>query len=303
MVGTLISPFWVYGTITEAGAPSSGAIVGVQDITLGSATLNATTGANGKYVIEISSIADEADLILITVDTVTGKHREQTTSVYITTENLKVDFTVTGLTDPYWVYGTVRQFGAPCDGAVVSIQDITTGSDIVTETTGANGQFIINIQDIADNGDTIMVWVDTPTGGYKSETFVLDVSGPNMWVDMEIESPPCVFYLSTDTQAWMLTLPETITYSDGRILNILNLWDSLYVTDAGKNTENISLSGFEPTKDYINKTDLALDNGEEITINGFSNTNIDGVWVAENFTYTRNEPGGYYYNISLERVR
>jgi hypothetical protein len=299
----LDEPFWVYGTIIESSNPASGAVISIQDVTTGSAVIDVTTGSNGKYTIDISSIVNDGDVISIAVDTTTGRHMAVTTSVDVSLENINQDFTITGLTDPYWVYGTVKQYGAVVNGAIVSAQDTTLGSAILTQTTGANGQFTIDIETIAEDGDTIMVWVDTPTGGYKSETFVLDASGTHMRVDMEIESPPCIFSLMTDTSSWLLTMPETIIYDDARQVRNINLWDSLYTLDLGKDTESIILSGHETNKDYIDKTDLALDLGEEITISGFGDSGLDGVWVGESFTYEYIIPGLYSYNLRLERVR
>ena len=99
-------------------------------------------------------------------------------------------------------------------------------------------------------------------------------------------------------------LPDTITYSDGRILNRLNLWSELFVGDAGKASEGISLTGFTVNKttciDYL---DFIADHGWELTLANFVNTDIDGTYVIESFSYTRDIPGGYSYNLVLERVR
>ena len=99
-------------------------------------------------------------------------------------------------------------------------------------------------------------------------------------------------------------LPDTITYSDGRILNRINLWSSTYVGDAGKDTETITMDGFTTDKTTcINYFDYVADHGYEITIANFNNTDIDGTYLIESFSYTRSDPGGYYYSLSLERVR
>lgn len=98
-------------------------------------------------------------------------------------------------------------------------------------------------------------------------------------------------------------LPDVITYSDGRTLNRLNLWSTTYVGDAGKSSENINMTGFTVTKNNINYFDYIADQGYEIELHNFTNTDIDGTWVIESFSYTRDVPGGYTYNLSLERVR
>ena len=96
--------------------------------------------------------------------------------------------------------------------------------------------------------------------------------------------------------------PDSITYSDGRILNRLNLWSSLYVGDAGKSTENITMQGVQTSKTIINKIDEAIDLGLNFIIWDFNNDNIDGTWICESFSYTVDLPGGYSYSLSLERV-
>lgn len=99
-------------------------------------------------------------------------------------------------------------------------------------------------------------------------------------------------------------LPDTITYSDGRILTRLNLWNNTYVGDSGKSTENITMQGFTVDKaTCIDYFDYAVDQGWELTITNFNNTDIDGVWLMESFSYTRDVPGGYSYSLQLERVR
>jgi hypothetical protein len=101
-------------------------------------------------------------------------------------------------------------------------------------------------------------------------------------------------------------MPDTIISSDGRILNRLNLWSTLYVGDAGKSSENITMTGFDDIKLNINRIDEMLDLGEEMTLSGFEHGMSmfnNTVWVAESFSYTRDVPGGYSYSLSLERVR
>lgn len=60
---TLNSPYYVYGTITDAGAPVNGASVYVQDTTGVSSILNILTNAQGKYMIDLKSIANNGDTI------------------------------------------------------------------------------------------------------------------------------------------------------------------------------------------------------------------------------------------------
>ena len=208
------------------------------------------------------------------------------------------------LTDPFWVYGTITDAGVNVEGAVVYIQDTTVASSVLNETTPANGQYTINIQTIANDGDTISVWVTTPTGLTASSSFVLDVSGVNQLIDLGVTGyPVCPFTITTTEDTWDVNMPESVIYGDSRILIRLNLWNDLFISDGGKEAENITLNGFDPNKAAINNIDAAMDDGLSMIISGFNNGNIDGTWVAESFSYTREEPGRYGYSISLERVR
>ena len=113
----------------------------------------------------------------------------------------------------------------------------------------------------------------------------------------------CTFVLQTITGYWVLNLPETLIYADGRSVNRLNLWASNFVSDAGKLTENITLTGYTNDKGALNLIDVAMDRGDEIQINGFDIDNIDGTWLCESFKYGRSGPGRYSYSLTLERVR
>lgn len=90
------------------------------------------------------------------------------------------------LDNPYFVYGTITDGGSPVNSAHVYVRDTTLGSTILNMTTSSNGQYIIDIEDIATNGDTIKVWSYGPTGKYIYSTFVLDISGPNQKADLAI---------------------------------------------------------------------------------------------------------------------
>ena len=69
--------------------------------------------------------------------------------------------------------------------------------------------------------------------------------------------------------------PDSIMYSDGRVLNRLNLWSSLYVGDAGKSSESIIMQGIQTSKTIINKIDEAVDLGLNFIISDFNNDDID----------------------------
>jgi len=98
-------------------------------------------------------------------------------------------------------------------------------------------------------------------------------------------------------------MPETLSYNDGRNVIRFNFWSDVFTFDDGTNMDNVTLSGLETDKQSLNWLDAALDVGDEITLAGFNNLDINGVWVAESFSYTKIQPGLYGYSISLERVR
>ena len=113
----------------------------------------------------------------------------------------------------------------------------------------------------------------------------------------------CTFTVISDsTVTFYPKLPDTVQYADGRILNRLNLWSSTYVGDAGKSSENMMLVGFETNKTVINYFDTIADAGDEMTITGFDNTDLNATWVIESFSYAVDVPGGYSYTLNLEKV-
>ena len=112
-------------------------------------------------------------------------------------------------------------------------------------------------------------------------------------------------YLTLETTllgSWQLRMPDHLTYNDGKEIIKLNLWNNQFIYDAGKTTENIMIDGFETDKTTINNIDTAMDEGEEITISGFGNTDLDTIWLCESFSYTRDDIGGYSYIMQLEKV-
>jgi len=111
-----------------------------------------------------------------------------------------------------------------------------------------------------------------------------------------------VFYLTTTSGMWSLRTPETLTYSDGRDIIALNLWDALFISDVGKNTESIMLSGVETDLQSLHWVDDAMDNGDEITISGFTLEGLNGVYIAESFSYNNEYPNMYSYTLTLEKT-
>lgn len=203
------------------------------------------------------------------------------------------------LEDPYWVFGTITEDGVPSGNATITIVD---GIHAVTQVTGSNGRYILDISSIANHGDTLTINVLTSDGTSATNTFVLNISDPNLFRSFALTPASyCVFTIVSSTSTILLRLPTTLMYVDGRTLNRLNLWSNLYVGDAGKSTENINMIGFDKNQTSINSLDSAIDRGDELTISGFSNTDLDGVWVAESFTYTRDNPWFYGYSLTLEK--
>lgn len=83
-------------------------------------------------------------------------------------------------------YGIITSSGSPINNANVYIQDTTVGSSILNMTTGADGKYIINIESIANDGDTIKVWSFGNNGQYEENSSVLDISGAAKNVDLAL---------------------------------------------------------------------------------------------------------------------
>ena len=85
---------------------------------------------------------------------------------------------------PYWVYGTIyssEKQGVFISGAWINANDLTSGSNIVSSQADLSGQYIVDIQSIANNEDTIQMYYNSSF----PRSFVLDVSGAaqlmNVW--------------------------------------------------------------------------------------------------------------------------
>ena len=87
------------------------------------------------------------------------------------------------LDHPYPVYGRVRDNTGYLSGVTVNAVDITAASSTINAETGTNGEYFVDIMDIASNGHTIEISA-TYGGKDGSKTFVLDISGPAQEIDL-----------------------------------------------------------------------------------------------------------------------
>jgi hypothetical protein len=72
---TLENPYHVYGIVSDGGTPSNNAKVYAKDITLGSSIISVTTGSNGRYILDLSSIANDGDTISVWCFSSDGKYK------------------------------------------------------------------------------------------------------------------------------------------------------------------------------------------------------------------------------------
>ena len=85
----------------------------------------------------------------------------------------------------YYVYGNVTDNSVPVSSATVYVQDINEGGAILEYALGASGQYQINLNGEAVDGNTIRVWC-SKDGKSDEEIFTLDISGPNKKIDLEL---------------------------------------------------------------------------------------------------------------------
>lgn len=119
------------------------------------------------------------------------------------------------------------------------------------------------------------------------------------------------FFIDSDNYNLFLNIPDTISLNDSENIQIYNYEyiDQVDTFSLGKNTENITLHGFmnSTVSSYsamMQEMDNILNNGEKITISGFSNPLFDGSWVIEDFTYkvTGGYTDSFEYDMTLERA-
>lgn len=89
-------PYPVYGTISISGSPVNGATVYAQDITAGSIILQTTTGVDGRYIIDLMSIAADGDTIRVWASS-TGYYNESSFTLSTSGAAKRVDLSLSSL--------------------------------------------------------------------------------------------------------------------------------------------------------------------------------------------------------------
>lgn len=87
---TLPNPFPFYGDITTGGSPTSGAKVYVKDLDNDEGTVNATTDASGKYILDISSVVTNGNTVHVWC-LGSGKYKDTSFTLDISGAATKVD--------------------------------------------------------------------------------------------------------------------------------------------------------------------------------------------------------------------
>lgn len=221
------------------------------------------------------------------------------------------------LAGTYTVYGYIyNEDGTPANNATVTIVDVINNQGTETFTTGATGYYQINIQNIADDGDDILVEAELSSGYVYGECFTLNLYDSPKNINITVEEYE---YLEITSNTYTIKLrfcpidnPERNITND---INVVNLWkdDEIDTIDEGLNTEPFNFDGVEYAEDakticYIaRKFELLweiMDNNEEITINKFG-TCFDSIYVIRNFSFNsiQKHPNAYAWKLDLERVR
>ena len=77
-------------------------------------------------------------------------------------------------------------------------------------------------------------------------------------------------------------------------------------SDMGKLSDYVSFNGvvYSSATTYLHTVDTMMDNGEEVTVDGFSDSNLNSDYLVSDLQY--NHIGGqkniYHYSITLERL-
>ena len=87
----LENPFPLYGTITDAGNPVNGANVYCIDYTVPGSTVNITTGADGKYIIEMMDIGTDGHDYYVWAFAPDGKYKKDSFELITTDQSQKKD--------------------------------------------------------------------------------------------------------------------------------------------------------------------------------------------------------------------
>ena len=178
--------YYVYGNVTDDTTPLSSVTVYACDIGSSAPTLDYTTGSNGQYQINLKDNARDGNTINVYA-TYGGHTLIKSFVLDISNPNKNIDFNFIDdyITANYYVYGTVTDNSVPVSSATVYVQDINEGGAILEYALGASGQYQINLNGEAVDGNTIRVWC-SKDGKSDEETFTLNISNPNEKVDLEL---------------------------------------------------------------------------------------------------------------------
>lgn len=107
-----------------------------------------------------------------------------------------------------------------------------------------------------------------------------------------------------------LNKPHTYTFTHTREIKALNFWGGdREVYDLRKAGNTLAIEGSEyDTTDSTATTRLECirdmaDNGDDIEISGFTDTNINGSWLIRNFSYAQDSTNPNLWNYSMECER
>lgn len=221
------------------------------------------------------------------------------------------------LAGTYIVYGYVyNKNGIPANNATVTILDLIDNQGTEIFTTGVDGYYQINIQNIASDGDDILVEAELASGYVYGECFTLNLYEPPKRIDMTVEEYP---YIEIESDTYSIKLRFCTIESPNRDINkdisVINFWNSedIRTVDEDLSSEPFNLSGIEYAKlekevcyiarkiELINKI---MDLNEEVIVTAFNDC-FNDVYVIRNFEINsiKECPNAYKWNMDLERVR
>ena len=113
-------------------------------------------------------------------------------------------------------------------------------------------------------------------------------------------------FASTTTTITLTPPVEAFNLDENRNVIGFHFWDdSDKVVDTGKSSRAIMLSGVETDDAYdkMSEFDWIAEAGDEVTISGFDDDNIDTTWYIEDFSYNveGGTPSVTFWNVTLEK--
>ena len=179
---------------------------------------------------------------------------------------------------PYPVYGVITDGGSPVNNALVHAQDTTTGGTIATTTTNANGEYQINLENIANDGNNITVW-SSYDGKNKNYSFTLNIANKAERVNLALEST---------------TLSDSVSLSESlsKIADMIRSnTDSITLSDSYNSIGNFNSVNSDSLtfSDVLSKTgSFNRSNSDTITINDtitpsgiFERTSSDTITLSD----------------------